>query len=140
MVGRTNFHAHTRRKFGGEAEARAENFHDERIAHAHEFHPATDADAERLEPLRVLVAGLDTAHHGANARGEFIKPHTGGWLAGGIHNAGKLSCPRRKSIAPPVSGALRSQDSREPESNGSNFPAMVTACDLLAVNCATQFG
>ena len=102
MVGRTNFHAHTRREFGGKAEARAKNFHDERIASAHEFHAAAHADAERLEALGVLVAGLDTAHHGAYARGEFIEPHIRGGWASSVHSSGKLSCPRRKSIAPPA--------------------------------------
>ncbi len=102
MAGFANFYADARGEFGGKAEARTKNFQDERIAGTHQFHTPAHTNAQCFEALCVLIAGLDVAYHGANARGEFIEPHICGWLAGGIHNAGKIICPTRKSITSPA--------------------------------------
>ena len=100
MAGLADFHAHARGQLGGQAEPRAENFQDERIARADQFHAAAHADAERFEALRVLVVGFNAAHNGADARRQFIEPHGGGRLFNGCHNDDKISFPACKSNLP----------------------------------------
>jgi len=94
MVGRTDLDTHASGEFCREAEAGTEDFQDERIAGAHQFHAAAHADAERLEAQRILVVRGDLAHHGANARGEFIQAHEWRGLFSGCHNGEriKLNC------------------------------------------------
>lgn len=101
MAGLADFHADARRELGGNAQPGAENFQDERIARPDEFHAAAHADAERLEPVGVLIVHLDAAHDGADARRQFIEPHGRGGLVNGCHNAGKLSFPAAMSNARP---------------------------------------
>lgn len=95
MVRRTDFNPHARGKFGGQAEARTKNFEDERIAGAHHLDATSEADAKRLEAICVLVIGADLAHHSANARGEFIKPHGGRSWARGVHDGENSVMPER---------------------------------------------
>ena len=106
MAGLADFHVDARGQFGGDAQPRAENFQDERIAGADQFHAAAHADAERFQALRVLVIGGDAAHHGADARRQFIEPHRGDRLFNSCHNDDKISFPMRKSN--PARGAAES--------------------------------
>ena len=101
MAGQADFHADARRKLGRNAQPRAKNFQDERIACPNEFNAAADADAECLEPVRILIVHFDAAHDGTDMRRQFIKPHGGGGLVNGCHNACKISFPAAKSNARP---------------------------------------
>ena len=74
MAGLADFHRHAHGEFGGETEARAENFQDKRIAGADEFQTAAHANPERFQPLRVFVVGRDATHHGADTGGQFVQP------------------------------------------------------------------
>ena len=100
MAGLADFHADARGQFGGDAQPRAENFQDERIARADEFHAPAHADAERFQAVGVLVVGGDAAHDGADARRQFIEPHRGGRLVNNCHNDDKISFPPGKSNPP----------------------------------------
>ena len=91
-----------RGQFGRDAKAGTENFQDERIARADEFHAATQTNAQRLEALRVLVIGRHAPHDGADARRQLIKPHQRNGLFNSGHNVKKISLPPRKSISPPA--------------------------------------
>ena len=102
MAGLADFHADARREFGGHAQPGAEYLQDERIARPDELHAATHANPHGFETLRVLVIGADAAHDGADARGQFIKPHGGGGLVNGCHNDNKISFPAFKSNATPT--------------------------------------
>ena len=97
MAGLADFHRHTRSEFGRQPKARAEDFQDERIAHADEFHATPHADAERLEPVRVLIVGHDAAHHGADARRQLIQPDDRNGLCIGCHNENKIILPAIQS-------------------------------------------
>ena len=100
MAGLADFHADARSQLGRQAQPRTKNFQDERIARADEFHAAADTNTKRFEAVRVLVAGLNTAHNGADARRQFIEPHGGGKLVNGCHNDDKISLPAGKSNPP----------------------------------------
>ena len=97
MAGLADFHADARRQLGGDAEPRAKNFQNERIAGADEFDAATDTDAESFQAIRVLVVRGDAAHDGADARRQLIKPHRGDRLGNSCHNEDKISLPLPKS-------------------------------------------
>ena len=101
MAGLADFHADARREFGGNAQPRAENLQDERIARPDELHASAHANPHGLKTLRVLVISADAAHHGADARRQFIEPHGGGGLVNGCHNDDKISFPAFKSNGPP---------------------------------------
>ena len=100
MAGLADFHADAGRQFGGQAQPGAENFQDERIAGADEFHAATHANTQRFQTVGVLVVGLDAAHDGAEARRQFIEPHRGDRLSNSCHNDDKISFPASKSNSP----------------------------------------
>ena len=100
MAGLADFHLDAGGEFGGDAEPRAEDFQDERIAGADELHAAAEADAERLEPLRVLVVGGDAAHHGADARRQGIEADERNGLFNSCHSDDKISFPACKSTTP----------------------------------------
>ena len=97
MAGLADFHRDAPGEFSGQAQPGTEDFQDERIARADQFHAAAHAHAERLEALGILVVRLDAAHDGADARWQLIKPHRGGWLFNSCHNDDKISFPLRKS-------------------------------------------
>ena len=97
MVGLTDFHAHTRGKFGGNPQTRTKDFQDQRIADAHQLHAPPHANAQCFQAICVLVVGLDTADDGAHARRQFIQPHRGHRLFDGVHNASKISQQMFKS-------------------------------------------
>jgi len=99
MAGLADLDAHPPGEFRGETEARTENFQDEGVADADKLDAPTEADAEGLEPLRVLVIRLDMTHHGTDARGQFVEPHGGGGLSNGCHSDGKISLLPRKSTS-----------------------------------------
>jgi len=123
MAGLADFHRDARGEFGGQPEARAENFQDERIAGADEFQPAANADAERLEPLRVLVVGRDAAHHGADARRQFIQPDERNGLCISCHNENKIILPANQS-----------------KSIRRRAAELLAVCGLLSAICTAQFG
>ncbi len=118
MAGLADFHRDARGEFGGQAEARAEDFQDKRIANADEFKASADADAERLEPLRVLVVGRDAAHHGADARRQFVQPDERNGLCIGCHNENKIILP-----------AIQSKSIRR------RGPGLLAICGLLSAAC-----
>ena len=74
MVGRADFQPDPRGQRGGQPQPRAENADHERVAGPDDLQPASDADAERLEPLHVVAVGLDAAHDGALPRRQRVQP------------------------------------------------------------------
>ena len=124
MAGLADFHPDAPGQLGGDPEPRAEDFQNERIARADELHAAAQADAERLEALRVLVVGRHAAHHGANVRRQFVEPHQRGGMVNRCHREDKISFPAGKSITshtgfdPKIGvggdGALRAVPTTEP--------------------------
>ena len=93
MAGLADFHRDARGKFGGQTEARTKNFQDERIPGANQFQPTTNANTERLEPLRVFIVGHDAAHHGADARRQCVQPDERNGLCISCHNLNKIVFP-----------------------------------------------
>jgi hypothetical protein len=118
MAGLADFDHDAHGEFGGQTEARAEDFQDERIANADEFKAATDADAERFEPLRVLVLGRDAAHHGTDARRQFVQPDERNGLCFGCHNENKIILPANPS-----------------KSIRRRGPGLLAVCGLLSAAC-----
>ena len=74
MVRQTDFHPHMGRERGGHTQPRAENFEDERVTGFDQLDAAAEADAERFEPLHLLIVGLDVADDRADPRRELIQP------------------------------------------------------------------
>ena len=98
MAGLADFHPHPLGQIRRDAEARTKDLQDQRITHADQLHAPPQTDTQRLEPLRVLVIGIDLPHHGADARRQFVKPHGGGRLYDGCHTDNKIGLMPRKSI------------------------------------------
>jgi len=138
MARLADFHADARGQLGGQAQPRAENFQDERIARANQFDAAAHADAERFEALGVLVVGRDAAHHGANVRREFIQSHGGNRLFNDCHNDDKIRLPAGKSNYPlPAVDARREANTLFSRQNpirrrAGRLPAV---CVLLSADC-----
>ena len=78
MIWLADFHLHIRRQRGGQAQPRAENFEDQRVADLDQLHATAEAHAQRLEALHLFVVGRDLADDGADAWREQIQPHEGG--------------------------------------------------------------
>src|SRR5271170_7021681 len=74
MVGFADFEPDARAERGGNAEARAENADDERVAGLDDFDLPPDANAERLKPLDFFAAGLDAADNRARSRRKLVQP------------------------------------------------------------------
>ena len=138
MAGLADFHLHVGRERGGNAQPRAENFQDERVAHFDQFHAAAKAHAKRLEALHFLVVGRDLADDGADTRRKQIQPDESGCgLISGSHNLVKINCPTRKSTRVHRQADaskrnlffIRLQDNRHPAIG------LPVACDFLSVNC-----
>jgi hypothetical protein len=72
--GRANLQPHARGERGGQANARAENLYDERVAGFDDLNLAPDAKAERFEALNLLAIGLYAANNGTSSRRKFIQP------------------------------------------------------------------
>jgi len=78
MARLADLHLHIGRERGGKAQPRAEHFEDQRVADLDQLHAAAETDAERLEPLHLLVVGRDPADDGADPRREQIQPDESG--------------------------------------------------------------
>ena len=100
MAGLADFDLDALGELGGKPEAGAEDLQNQRIAAADDLQPATEADTQCLEALRLLVIRADTSHHGANARGECIQANQRNGLSNGCHNKNKIGFPAAKSITP----------------------------------------
>lgn len=98
MTGLADFHLHIGRERSGDAQPRAENFEDERIAELDQLNAPAEADTKRFEALHLLVVGRDCADDGADARREQIQPDESRLgVISGCHNVVKLNCPTSKS-------------------------------------------
>ena len=101
MAGLADFDADARGEFGGQAELRAKNAKDERIAAPDQLDPAAHAHAKHLEALHFLVVGFDAPHDGANARRQLVQ--AGQRLRGMVyccHSLSKISFPAAMSNSP----------------------------------------
>ena len=99
MPGLANFHADAGGEFGGEAELRAKNSEDERIAAPDQLNAAAHAHAEHLEALHFLVVGFYAPHDGANARRQLVQ--AGQRIRAMVyccHSLCKISLPAAMSI------------------------------------------
>ena len=85
----------------GQAELRAKNAKDERIAGPDQLDTAANAHSEHLEALHFLVGGLDAPHDGANTRRQLVQ--AGQCLRGMVyccHSLSKISLPTVMSNSP----------------------------------------
>ena len=100
MIGLADFHADPGGEFRRDSQPRTEDFQNERIAGTDQFHAAAKAYAERLEPLRVLIVGLDAAHDRADARRQRVEADERNGLFNSCHSDDKISFPADKSTQP----------------------------------------
>lgn len=73
MIRRAYFDKHAGCQRRRQTQARPENFKNQWIANANEFHAPSNADTQRFQTVGVIVIGLDIADHGAHARSELIE-------------------------------------------------------------------
>jgi len=72
MAGLADLHADAGGQFRRQAELRAKNAKDERIAAPDQLDAAAHAHAEHLEALHLLVVGFDAPHDGADTRRQLV--------------------------------------------------------------------
>jgi len=138
MARLADFHLHVGRERGGDAQPRAKNFQDERVARFDQLHAAAEAHAERFEALHLLVVGRDLADDGADAWREQIQPDESGCgLISGSHNAVKINCPIRKSTRGhgQVDTIKRNGFSIRRQDNRHSAAGLPVACGFVSVNC-----
>src|SRR6185437_11269764 len=70
---RTSLQPDIRRQFRGQADARAKNAHDERVAGFDDFDAATDANAKCFKALNVLAFAFKPADDSARFRRKLVE-------------------------------------------------------------------
>ena len=78
MVGCADFQPNSRRQRCGQSEPRTKDANNHWVAWFDDLNPPTDANAERLEALRIVAAGFNAAHDGALPGGKLVEPLFGG--------------------------------------------------------------
>lgn len=80
------FELHARGERGRQADARAENLDDERVARFDDFNLAPDAKPRRLEALDFLAVGFNAADNRARLRRKFVQPRRVGKRGRHLHH------------------------------------------------------
>ena len=107
MIRLADFHLHIGREGGGNAQSRAKNFENQRVATFDELDPAAQTDAQRFETKHLLIISFDVADDRADTRRELIQTDECSFdLASGCHSDSKISWPHEKSMNPTVGGLL----------------------------------